>query len=246
MILADSSCSSLIHFFLFISIHLWISIFPLCMNWMKPSTSPKIRTWIRRFYFFVPDKLEPWLSWSPSHPYSVFVSYRKAPPLYSPYLGRSPRSILVYINFTPFHHPLRKLGIKTFEAIGTVQERNRDNLDGYWTNVLNSKFVLSPPGECPVEIIHLFLFTCSLRTTERAFHHRSWRRLPSHVGVRAAGRHPHRQELDPGPAVRAGSHVRAKELGKQSRWETILDLSCLHYEQTDGPGPVLVRRHQLL
>ena len=74
---------------------------------------------------------------------------RRAAPVYDPGIPSSnhSRPILMYVNFSPHHHPLRKKALDTFKGIGTFQERDRDRLEDYWEKVLHSKFVLSPPGE---------------------------------------------------------------------------------------------------
>lgn len=74
---------------------------------------------------------------------------RKAPPVYQPGSREGDqrrRPILVYVNFTPFHHPLRMRALETFKGLATVQERDRDRLEDFWDKVVASKFVLSPPG----------------------------------------------------------------------------------------------------
>ena len=63
------------------------------------------------------------------------------------------RPILVYANFSPRSNKIRPKLLESFKGLATTADKNAANLEGYFSALTKSKFVLSPPGNelCKVE-----------------------------------------------------------------------------------------------
>ncbi len=84
---------------------------------------------------------------------------RTAPPVYDPdNSSDNNRPTLLYVNFSPASHPLRKTALRTFKEVATYQEYGGANgergQDQFWKAVVKSKFVLSPPGNHTIQHFH--------------------------------------------------------------------------------------------
>ncbi len=54
----------------------------------------------------------------------------------------------------PSTNPLRSRALADLSHLGTVLSYNVTDQDAFWTAVIGSKFVLSPPGKCLTTVLY--------------------------------------------------------------------------------------------